>query len=278
LLKLDWKNSTITFSAADEVKTTVFDWLGPLNVPGYSIYNYKASGALGSSKWASPNSGTIKSGSGTSDVDILWDGGPVVGKAVYEVNNNYVWDLEVNVVEVDVTTGAGTYPPGKAPKETVDTTSELVIIQAPGDATFETMATVNGPAGGRGIKFIEVGYIQNVHVDAKNGSYPGDRRLTSSIEGNDYVDPAPTSNSPWSDTSLDRAFWDPSDSDHGHSHDCDHGDGPSFGLQTTLDGNADGPKLLEGRIEEAFHRYLAVHTKQSVNSSEDVYTQRAAIH
>lgn len=33
--------------------------------------------------------------------------------------------------------------------------------------------------------------------------------------------------------------------------------------------------LIEGRITESFTRYLAVHTKQAVNGSENVYTQRA---
>ncbi len=81
-------------------------------MPGYAIYEYTANGALGTSQWISPGSGTIKTGANSSDVTILWNGGPVVGKAMYQVNANYIWDLEVNVVQIKISSAnnSAAYP------------------------------------------------------------------------------------------------------------------------------------------------------------------------
>ena len=35
-------------------------------------------------------------------MEILWNEGPVVGKATYKVNDNYVWDFDVNIVQVKI--------------------------------------------------------------------------------------------------------------------------------------------------------------------------------
>ncbi|MGH9898444.1 MAG: IPT/TIG domain-containing protein, partial [Pyrinomonadaceae bacterium] len=106
ILSVNWTGSNQTISDCDRVKVNVFIWLGPVNVPGFSVHTYLAGGALPTSKWVDSSTGVIKTGAGTSAASIFWSEGPdstgINGRAVYEVNANYVWDLEVNVVGIKI--------------------------------------------------------------------------------------------------------------------------------------------------------------------------------
>ena len=97
---------------ADSLTVNVFEWLGPLNVPGYSNHLYTAAGGapgIGASKWLAPTDGGSLDWSSDGDefpdqARIMWNGGPVVGRACYQASPDYVWDLNVNVVEVQIST------------------------------------------------------------------------------------------------------------------------------------------------------------------------------
>jgi hypothetical protein len=89
----------------DTVKVTVFQWVGPLNVPAGGTYEYKVqSTPYAGAHWLSPSGGFLLPRDGNpSDVDVAWLGGaPNIGRAIYQVTDNYTWDLEVNVVVMTV--------------------------------------------------------------------------------------------------------------------------------------------------------------------------------
>jgi len=198
-IKINWKDGTTTLDDCDEIKVTVFDWLGPLNVPDYSIHQYTASGALGSSQWTTPVNGTIKTGSGTSDITILWNGGPVIGKAVYQVNANYLWDLEVNVVEVKIENPSAGNPfaagaPSYAGNINFGVLGPVVSSGAPG-MRWRAKVTMNGPTANavnnRGVTHVEVGFVQNLTFTTCRGDYTVGgvaQSLSANIQGNSYHD------------------------------------------------------------------------------------------
>jgi hypothetical protein len=215
LLKVDWIVNGATYAAIDQVRVTAFTWTGPLNVPGHSIYRYTASGALAGSKWINPIvGGTLVTPPAAAAGDIRWNGGPIVGKASYQVNDDYVWDLEVNVVQVALgTTNSLTY--NNPPSQNGATTQ--IVSNVPGPAMeAELDVEINGPVVGgsvRGVKFIEAGLTQTLivtkwHADynalpkAAGGGALG-RRRTSNMEGQAYLDgitAAPSTTVPWYDS------------------------------------------------------------------------------
>jgi hypothetical protein len=211
-VKINWKSGTTTVDDCDEIKVSVFQWLGPLNVPGYAIYRYTASGALGTSKWITPGSGTIKAGTDTSDVTILWDGGPVVGTAVYQVNSDYVWALEVNVVQIKPKSGTSNKITYKNPPLQTAAGNGQIRSHSTGPAIDAklTVEKIKGPSVGgvmRGVKFMEVGFIQNWAMPREHGNFDGftpKKRRVASLEGGSGVDyfteAANASTPPWYDS------------------------------------------------------------------------------
>ena len=212
-IKVNWKNGSNLLNACDEIKITVFDWQGPLNVPDYSIHQYTAIGALSSSQWDTPVNGTIKTGTG-SDVKILWNSGPVIGKAVYQVNADYIWDLEINVVHVKIeapttgnafTTGTPTYfgiyrfnPNNNVPGAIVCSGDcpYAPSPQVPG-ILFRAKVTLIGPnlngIDQRGVTNIEVGFVQNLTYTTMRADFTVSgvpKSLTGNIQGNTYLDVA----------------------------------------------------------------------------------------
>lgn len=107
---------TLSFShggttvVADKILITVFEWGGPLNVPGYSRHRYTAFGAPQGSQWIAPTSGRIMSRptGDVNDVEILWESGPAVGLCNYYINKDYMWSREVNVVKFEIDFGGPT--------------------------------------------------------------------------------------------------------------------------------------------------------------------------
>lgn len=297
VLILNWSNTAITLANADRIKLTAFEWTGPLNVPGYSIHNYKADGALGTSKWITPGSGTIKTGANTSDVTILWGEGPVVGKAIYEVNDKYTWDLGVNVVQVKLKTGAANTLTYKNPPTQSAPGSPLIVSQSPGPAMKANLSVeINGPVVtgvARGVRFMELGFIQNGKFTAKQADYDGlpkagagggmGRRRMSSLEDGtwhlDHYTDAPASTPPWYDSNDQTGadgFLAASGTANIANHDFEVSDTPRVTAtdMMTLTEGANADAVDRFKILFDFNLYFAVRTTQAVNGSEAIYTQR----
>jgi len=283
-VNLNWKNGTTTLDDCDEIKVTVFNWLGPLNVPGYAIYRYTASGALGTSKWITPNSGTIKTGTDTSDVTILWDGGPVVGKAIYQANADYIWDLEVNVVQVKIKQMGNSAAYNSTPFQVGGAGG--AVIKASSQANCMTanvvVEEVEGPtvsSAQRGKKFMELGIVHQAGFDAKHGLFndttPKKRRRSSLQDGQTHWDAAAVGTIPWVFTDTDHYLNITSDATPISDKEFKTFDNPQISCtdQFTLGGDQ-----VDVLAPNMFHvLYLAVRTKQNVNNSHDVIAQRGKL-
>lgn len=281
LIKINWKKDADKLDDCDRVKITVFKWLGPLNVPGFAIYPYTATGALETSKWATPVNGTIKTGAGTSNVTILWGAGPSVGKAVYEVNENYLWDLEVNVIQVKIKTPEESDIKYKNPPKQTAVGSALITAADPPHAMEAKImiARIAGPTRATkqhcGVKFVEVGFIQNSKWRFKRGLYndssPKKMRVSSLEKEGWHVDPAPGSTPPWSD-SANSLFAPPEDKEY-KNQPIILSDTPTLkGTDPFTLGTDQVDELL---IYSPFRQYLAVRTKDKTKDADKIYTQRA---
>ena len=195
-IKVNLEIGTATIGPCDEVRVTTFSWAGPLNVPGYAAYPYTATGALGTSKWIADATGTIKAGADTSAVTILWGSGPCVGKAVYQVNADYIWDLEVNVVGIELAAAAADNKMEYANPPQQDGSSSQIWSCRPGRAMEATLTVerISGPVVSgsmRGVKFIEMGFVQNITVAAMHGDFNGlapKKRRQNGLQGSKYID------------------------------------------------------------------------------------------
>jgi len=290
-LKLHWKLGEQKLLNGDQIKITAFKWSGPLNVPGYSAYSYKAENALPTSKWVTPSGGTIKSGANTSEVDILWGEGAVVGKAIYQVNDKYTWDLEVNVVRVKLgTVNRITYQPDPIH---VPGTLNIKSADPPPAMKAELSVEIDGPmvnGNMRGVKFIEAGFTQTIlptnwHADydqlPKIGQPGFGRRLTSRMEGTEYLDTIRGSALPWYDT-QNQGFPGSNGSEDNLSDQLIHatlgtGDTPA------LPGTSNYRWNEGGVIDEVdlfsmifnFEICLSVRTIDKSNDAHKVFTKRA---
>jgi hypothetical protein len=297
-IKINWKNGATAFDDCDEIKVTAYNWIGPLTVPGYALHRYTANGALGSSKWVAPNEGMIKAGADTSDVTILWDCGPVVGKAIYQVNENYVWDLEVNIVQVKIKEGDSniiTYWP--SPEQ--DPLAPRVIWSSypnngvPAMRSKLTVEYIVGPyvnGKDRGAKFIEMGFIQNVKICPYHADYLGftpHQRRISSVETNnttlldyiDYLQTAPSTR-PWYDSkgaTATRGYLAATDSQEDNLDIVfditDYPNSiPTDSMSQTIGAVTDSADIFSS-IDD-FKLYFAVRTTDPRNGANTVYTQR----
>ncbi|MGD2110247.1 MAG: hypothetical protein PVI86_12765 [Phycisphaerae bacterium] len=283
-VKVNWKTGASTEEGCDKVQVTVFEWLGPLNVPGYSIHQYTASGALGASQWVAPVDGTIDTGAGTSDVTILWDSGPVVANAPYQVDGDFVWDLEVNVVEVKIQSGASNALTYMNPPVQHGNTALIISTVTPPamsiDLTIERIAGPTVAGGMRGVKFIEMGFVQNGIMNRKHGNFdafaPPKRRVSSMEDGTWYLDAATGSVHPWYDSLSGQSFFAPQTDVQVNNRAFTTDDTPELL-------GCDLPELTIGPLTDAvdslgieleFLLYFAVRTTQAVNQSDTIYTQR----
>ena len=138
-----------------------------LNVPDYSKYEYIVRGGdpdTGASGWLNPVGGTTDSIESLPEeweqITIKWDGGPEVGNVVYMASPNFTWDLKVNVVGVSVS-GFNWNDEGATPGNHLcgmyDASQQWAMaMSGNGVAGMIFAASVNlqGPLGGRGIRFI----------------------------------------------------------------------------------------------------------------------------
>jgi hypothetical protein len=300
-IKINWKNGATAFDDCDEIKVTAYNWIGPLTVPGYALHRYTANGALGSSKWVAPNEGMIKTGADTSDVTILWDCGPVVGKAIYQVNENYVWDLEVNIVQVKIKEGDSniiTYWPSPeqdplAPAVIWSSYPSTGIPAMTSKMTVEYIIgpTVNGKE--RGAKFIQMGFIQNVKICPDHADYlgftPHQRRVSSVETLNatllDYLDffQSAPSTKPWYDSqgaTGTRGYLAATDSLEDNLnivfHITDYPNAIPTDSMSQIIGTVTDSADIFSFIDD-FKLYFAVRTTDTRNKANTIYTQRGKV-
>ena len=292
-LKLNWKNSSSTITDADRVKVTVYEMTGPLNVPNYSAYEYKATGALPTSGWTGVSGGVISAGANTSDAKILWDTATAtVGRPSYKVNDNYIWDMEVNVVQVELDPSVNVIAYSSSPPAQLVGDGRLIASTADGSAAVRTALQVDlvGPVvngGIRGLKYIQVGYIQNVTTNSTHADFDAftpKKRVVSSLEGSgpmvDFVTNPVRSVNPWYDinNSVNTTYESP-------QSDVAQVIGVLMNfIDVPVVQATDRMRLYQGVFYEDvdyfsvrldFNIYLAVHTTDSTNGADEVYAQRA---
>jgi hypothetical protein len=233
-IQLKWTDMTAGVQAVDQVDFTVYEVNGSMNVPGYSKYKYQAQVPENSGYvpiFVSATSGTVTNdwyGGGppgtpiTTKATVYWGAGEVVG--TYRVTpgtavSNFFVDREVNVVKITVTSAATplrnevklanptTNPPIQKPggKRVKSVTKDYAM------GAYLSVEEIKGPLVGdsrRGVRFMEVGFIQNVFVEQSHGVFDGlapAKKQVSPMEGKSYLDcmvgaAAITSTPPWYDT------------------------------------------------------------------------------
>ena len=292
----------------DKVNFTVYEVLGAMNVPGHSIYTYEARTPFGSEQQASF---TGLSGSTivhstyddmvylTTTARIKWAGGPIVGK--YRVtpssSPNFFVDREVNVVEVSFAQVQG--PNNRLSYGGPPTQYEnfpQFIKSSPGTAIIANLqiSKMQGPAVGgsmRGVRFIEVGMIQNLAVTKDHSDYDGftiPKRRLGSLESNKmwldaYIKNPGASTLPWVDsnskvsiTSLYYQVFDPAAGEVIENIDLDFTDRPVIKATDTMALTIEGVTKLPDRfaIRLDLNLYCAVHTQEAILDSDKVFTQR----
>jgi hypothetical protein len=186
---------------ADQVKVTVYDVQGAMNVPGYSEHTYQVTVPDSTPRFVAGN-GVVSVAQDDPELTstqpttsrtarILWDAGAVVGtyKVYPTADNNFFVTRQVNVVKVEYSPAAPNDNELKyrndAGAPVQDTTDRNVIksainIAPQGQFSDWTMharlkvtkiegPVVNGAA--RGLRFIEVGFVQNSMTTSKHSEY-----------------------------------------------------------------------------------------------------------
>jgi len=308
LLRVNWSNPERSIPNADRVKITVFPWNGPINVPGHSRYLYRAWGQVGAgnSRWISAENGTLLNSETNNPnpdftehvSEFYWDGGPAIGKASFKAAPSYIWDWEVNIVQVEVEPGSITY--GNPAEQhflydNVISSYGGIALNGAMDAVT-TVQRIEPPSRGgvlRGAKFIEMGFIQNLIATAMHGDYlflasdsnDDIRRQHVIVDGNWYVDSLPSSALPWYDSIGESAggagmFAPTSDVIIAGSaipifHVSDRPAVPGTDELVTQ-GNF-GDDAVDGFVILVdFNLYFAVRTKDNRNEADTRYIQRAA--
>lgn len=288
-LKVDWSDGNgLSKSDADRLNLEVFEWEGPLNVPGSCSFEYTASG-VSSGGWSAVSGGTLAS-SGSNTSEVLWDSGPVVGTLTYAANGDYSWDLEVNVVEVKVGTSTMQFnnPPVK------DNADDFLIHSSYPSLAMEATTTVDrieGPSVNgsmRGMKFINIGFIQLVdvidfRVDYDDLSTPKSVTWDGFEGSNNLLDGSSATTKPWydsTDISGSDGFLDVnSDAQIITSHVFNVGDRPTHKLLSGWErtflmdiyGNEETDRVDGQRVKYNFDLALAVRTEDSRNGADSRY-------
>ena len=208
-ITVDWSDGPKRVPNADSLTVNVFTWSGPLNAPQYSELTYQAdSGATapGDSGWLDPVRGTINyrlPPLGTVQcVNIYWGGGPAIGRAVFKASPDYIWGLGVNLVSVAV--GApdgppfGTFAPYRGlPVDGGNPTEEGIkwkrVNSTPNQEerglSWAAKVTLAGPGDNKGVRFMHVGFIQNLDVVSEIATYQSaGKQRTSDLVGKSFLD------------------------------------------------------------------------------------------
>ena len=165
----------------------------------------------GASGWLTPSGGNTVSTdtpptNWTQATTILWSGGPEVGKAVYQASPDFIWSLKVNVVQVSVTSLTGQEPLraghncyGTAYPTTLGYDAAFACSGGKGGVNralaMEFTAEVDlrgpGPGDGRGIRFINGGFVQVLTTPLIRAHYKTDVPgcwVASDLEGESHRD------------------------------------------------------------------------------------------
>jgi hypothetical protein len=279
-----------TYTNADRVRFTVYEVTGPTNVPGYSKYTYKGDIPGGGTGSWDATGGTVQTGADANTRDILWNEGPVVGKAKFTPSPGFTCEREVNVVQVKIkstgnTAGYASTPfqnggAGsvfiKASSSTNCMTAQIVLEKVEGP-------TVNGSQ--RGVKFMEIGLIHLAQFEAKHGLYndstPMQRIRSNLQDGKIHYDAFEAVTVPWVFKNANhylKPTLDPTTTTPISNITFRTGDNPNISATdpTKFTLSADQVDVLG--INMAHYLYLAVHTTEtSVNGSGAVYTQRGVL-
>ena len=295
VLSLDWWNESQRIDGADAVAVTVFSWGGPLNVPDYSKHWYTASWATAGppdSRWIDAHGGTLVDpydGQNIDYTDILWSAGPAVGKAVYQAHPNYIWDLEVNVVEVIIEPpdvgnafNGGTVVDNGTILDGGTLWKHVTLV--PG-TDWAAKVSLNGPLDDRGVKFMRVGFVQDAHVGAYHANYDTESlSLTSSIESQAFLDCDQGATPPYYSTVPEAVFFDPDPAppppqQPRKTKTISESDAPSAGPPLTFDQGAT-VEIADDVVDSMnlaflFQVYVTARTIDGRNGASDIYTVRA---
>jgi hypothetical protein len=230
---------------------------------------------------------------------VLSGPGPTVEKRTFKVNNNYTWDLEVNVVKVNVE--APTAPIASFSKGTPQDGGNLLYngilrkwIQGvkpaippavPAVPALQAAAKVTlvgaGPDGNRGVSRMMVGFIQNCVGFNDRGTYDGGGVLISDLNGSissqaPVLDADPATQSPWYGIDQNGSIMDGAAV---KTKEITVFDTPSEGPPLTLEM---GPAVAAGdhvlrsvELQFDFTLDLCVQTKDTQQQADQVYTRRA---
>jgi len=173
-IQLLYKGSQNSAQQVDEVKVTIFQMLGPLNVPQNSTYHYTvaAAGLPQNAGWLAAYAGSIVDASGTA-ANILWGAGPTVGYAEFLVDADYIWELPVTIVEVEVETPNDAFSTGKASDAGIQMkngsltrviTSATPNVNGGNGINWAANVTLTGPGPAHdwGVKYINIGFMQEI--------------------------------------------------------------------------------------------------------------------
>jgi len=283
----------------------VFEMDGPLDVPGDASYRYSAGYVPGSAQWqSSANASSMTQVAGpTTATQVVWKNQPAVANLPLEVDQNYTWQMDVNVVKVSVNiSGSSITDPGVPYQDNKQANYIHSGIGGASDAMAATVPVtlqgpyVQGPDGiyvQRGISHIQVGFIQDVQFAYVNSVYGAAGEEVSSLQGSSYVDWLNVGGNgnngfgPWYDDTGDRATAyvnEPSDPLVPDEDDItmETDDTPYFPVTdnsltngTVLD-TVNGAAISSAALVLKFSLYLAIATTDSENFADDVFTQRAA--
>ena len=313
-ITLVWENQPYSHNwFADTVDFTVFRWQGPLNVPDYSIHEYTAWGTrwedstgMGhSGKWLSPVGGSVPTIPGAynpfdsvaddeawpNSIFIHWQGGPQIGKPVFEAHPDYVWDLDVNVVQIVVESpdsnpawqtnpempesGIPVPQPGTGILlQTVRT--ERPLVAPPLGVEWRAKVDLIGPDRGvshRGEKEMRIGFIQTVEFMLTRGTYQSGKSLVWDIEGNSYLDVPEACKPLYSDhvgATLDASRGDE------YPKEIVSGDSPCWGVPYNYEcAGGGGDRLDYMDLVWPFNTYVIARTSDPRNGASTIYTPRA---
>jgi hypothetical protein len=208
-----WKG--VVYKNVDSCKINVFELRGALDVPGGGTYTYTAVPSGGT--FVAPTGGALASGSTPSAAQITWNNEARVGYANYQAAPGYLWLCGVNVVKVAVVSSSIVY---SAKATQYARSNPLMISAGPfGPGMSATVAiSLQGPlkpgwATERGVKYIQVGGVQNGQFYSRHTAFADGECVMSNLEGNTwYLDAPSGAATPWYNPkpgSLDKAVADP---------------------------------------------------------------------